>query len=217
MSEGMSNRFEKWNITTELMHSLRLREALDSHQEHRENIQNKLRAFLSVQEARETATRVCNLALDIDEDIGRILKDPLVGKLYEYDGQFFTPRGTRFFHTAFDGIHLLQWLSGSSFEPFFRGRGKRGAIRWMLEELGRHAWVARVRRMNWEAFQTLGLVPQEVLDAIVNGARERRRESNPPGCLPKNKVSSSLSRSKWKDRDETPTRVAICGPASGTR
>jgi hypothetical protein len=180
MSEDMSNRFEKWSFTPDLMHSLGLSEALDSHQEHREIIQKKLRAFLSVQEARETATRVHNLALDIDEEIGRILKDPLVGRLYEYDGQFFTPRGTRFFHTAFDGLHLLQWLSDSSLETFFRGRGKNDAIRWMLEELGKHAWVAKVRRMNWEEFQTLGLVQQEVLDAIINGAEERRRETSPP-------------------------------------
>ena len=178
-SEVMSNRFEKWSFTPDLMHSLGLSQALVPHQEHRESIQNKLREFLSVQEARETATRVHNLALDIDEEIGRILKDPLVGRLYEYDGQFFTPRGTRFFHTAFDGLHLLQWLSNSSLETFFRGRGKQGAIRWMLEELGKHAWVARVRRMNWEEFQTLGLVPQEVLDAIINGAQERSERNEP--------------------------------------
>jgi hypothetical protein len=176
----MSKRFEKWSLTPDLMRSLGLSEALGSHQEHRQSIQNRLREFLSAPEARETATRVHNLALDIDEDIGRILKDPLVGKLYEYDGRFFTPRGTRYFHTAFDGLHLLQWLSDSSLETFFRGRGKHSAIQWMLEELGKHAWVARVRRMNWEEFQNLGLVRQEVLDAIVNGARERMRETNPP-------------------------------------
>jgi hypothetical protein len=50
----------------------------------------------------------------------------------------------------------------------------------MLEELGKHAWVARVRRMNWEEFQTLGLVPREVLDAIIDGGVERREETNPP-------------------------------------
>jgi hypothetical protein len=144
------------------------------------SIQDKLREFLSAQEARETATRVHNLALDIDEEIGRILKDPLVRRLYEYDGQFFTPRGGRYFHTAFDGLHLLQWLSNSSLETFFHGRKKHSAIQWMLEDLGKHAWVARVRRMNWEEFQTLGLVPQQVLDAIVDGARERASETNPP-------------------------------------
>jgi hypothetical protein len=180
MSEAMSNRFEKRSFTSDSMHFLGLSEASSSHQEHTESIRNKLGEFLSVQEARETATRVHNLALDTDEEIGRILKDPLVRRFYEYDGQFFTPRGTRFFHTAFDGLHLLQWLSDCSLETFFRERGKDAAIQWMLEELGKHAWVAKVRRMNWEEFQTLGLVRQEVLDAIINGAEERMRETIPP-------------------------------------
>jgi len=180
MSEAMSNRFEKRSFTSDSMHFLGLSEASSSHQEHTESIRNKLGEFLSVQEARETATRVHNLALETDEEIGRILKDPLVGRLYEYDGQFFTPRGTRYFHTAFDGLHLLKWLSNSSLETFFRWKGKHGAIEWMMEELAKHACVARVRRMNWEEFQTLGLVPQEVLDAIISGAGERRREANPP-------------------------------------
>jgi hypothetical protein len=171
------NRLEKSRFTADLVHSLGFSEALGSLQQHSERIENKLKAFLSAQEARETAVRVHNLALDIDEEIGRILKDPLVGRLYEYDGQFFTARSIRLFHTAFDGLHLLQSLSDSSLEAFFRGREKHGAIQRMLEELSKHVWVARVRRMNWEEFQTLGLVPQEVLDAIIQDTREHRREA----------------------------------------
>ena len=180
MTEPMSKRFEKWRFTPDLFHSLGSSEPLGPHQKHREIIQKKLRAFLSVQDARETATRVHDLALDVDEEIGILLKDPLVRRLYEYDGQFFTPRGGRYFHTAFDGLHLLQWLGNSSLETFFRGRGKHDAVRWMLEELGKHSWVARVRRMNWEEFQTLDLVSPEVLETIIHGARKRRGETNPP-------------------------------------
>ena len=147
---------------------------LDLHQRHRERIQNNLEEFLPAAEARETATQVYDLALDIDEEIGRILKDPLARRLYDYDGRFFTPRGTRGFHTAFDGSHLLKWLSDSILATFFRGREKHIATRWLLDELGKHAWVAKRRRMNWEKSHTLDLVPKEVLEAIVQRASEHR-------------------------------------------
>ena len=106
----------------------------------------------------------------------------MVRRLYEYDGQFFTPRGTRGFHSAFDGSNLLKWLSDSILATFFRGREKHIAIRWLLDELGKHAWVAKRRRMNWEESHTLDLVPKEVLEAILKSDWERRREvkADPP-------------------------------------
>jgi hypothetical protein len=176
------NRFEQGSFSPDWVHSPGLSEALGPHQKHRERIHKELKEFLSVQEAGETATHVYNLALDIDEEIGRILKDPLVRRLYEYDGQFFTPRGTRLFHTAFDGLHLLESLNDSILQTFFRGREKHFAIRWLLEELGKHAWVTKRRRMNWEESHTLGLVPKEVHEAIIKRASERRREAeaDPP-------------------------------------
>ena len=169
----MDNHFEKGSLQS----SPALSEALGPHRKHRERIQSELKEFLSAHEAQETATRICSLALDIDEEIGRILKDPLARRLYDYDGQFFTPRGTRGFHTAFDGLHLLKSLKDSILETFFRGREKRVAIRWLMEELGKHAWVAKLRRMNWEESGTLSIVPKEVLDAIIEDIRERRRQA----------------------------------------
>ena len=168
----MANRFEKWSAE----HSPGLRESSGAHQTHRERIQSELKEFLSADEARETATNVYNLARDIDQEIGRILKDPLARRLYDYDGKFFTPRGTRGFHSAFDGVHLLTWLSDSILATIFRGREKRFAIRWLLDELDKHVWVAKRRRMNWEESHTLDLVPKEVLEAIIKSASERRTE-----------------------------------------
>lgn len=167
-----------------------LSEHLGVHREHRERIQSDLREFLSEQEARETATQVYNLALDVDQDIGRILRDPLARRLYDYDGRFFTPRGTRDFHTAFDGLHLLKWLSHSMFQVFFHGREKHFAIRWLLAELGKHAWVAKRRRMNWEESHTLDLMPKEVLQAVIMRTRERRTEAeaSPPPLSPEEQV-----------------------------
>jgi hypothetical protein len=168
----MSKPFERESSE----HSLGLSDTLVAHQQHMERIQSKLKEFLFAQEARETAIRVYTLAVDIDQEIGRILRDPLARQLYDYDGQFFISRSTRWFHTAFDGLHLLEWLSGSTLATFFRGREKHSAIRWLLEELRKHAWVAKRRRMNWEESHTLGLVPKEVLEAIINGAWARGTE-----------------------------------------
>jgi hypothetical protein len=161
---------------------------LGLHQRYRERIQNKLEEFLPAAEARETATQVYDLALDVDEEIGRILKDPLVGRLYEYDGRFFIPRGTRLFHTAFDGLHLLKSLKDSMLETFFCGREKRVAIRWLMEELGKHAWVAKLRRMNWEESGTLNMVPKAVLNEIIKdkdiGELRRQTEEDLPPLSP---------------------------------
>jgi len=133
-----------------------------------ERIQSKLTEFLSAQEARKLASKVYDLALEVDEEIDRILKDPLVGGLYEYDGEFFTPRGTGRFHTAFDGLHILKWLGNSMIDTFFRGRQKRFAIRWLMDELHKHRWVAKRRRMNWEKSRTLSLLPKEVMQEIID-------------------------------------------------
>ena len=169
------NRFEQGNFGANLLYSPGLTEALGPHQKQKQRIEKELSEFLSAQEARETAACVYNFAIEIDEDIDRILKDPLVRRLYEYDGKFFTPRGTRGFQVAFDGLHLLRSLSDSKIGAFFRGREKHFAIRWLLKELGTHAWVAQRLRMNWEESHTLGLVPKEVLEAIIEDALERRR------------------------------------------
>jgi hypothetical protein len=179
----MANRLEPRRFNSGWVHSLRASEVLSPHQKHRERIQNELEEFLPAREARETATQVYNLALDVDEEIGRILKDPLVGRLYEYDGQFFTPRGIRGFHTALDGLHLLNWLNDSILPVFFRRREKHFAIRWLLEELGKHAWVAKRRRMNWEESRSLDLVPKEVLEAIIKDTSERREAAAGPPPL----------------------------------
>jgi hypothetical protein len=178
----MADRFAKGSFGTEVVNPPSLREAVSPLQKHKERIQNKLEEFLPPQEARATARQVYDLALDVDEEIGSILKDPLVGRLYEYDGRFFIPRGTQRFHTAFDGLHLLKSLKDSMLETFFRGREKRVAIRWLLEELDKHAWVAKLRRMNWEESGTLSMVPKAVLDEIIKDIGERRRqtEAGPP-------------------------------------
>lgn len=156
------------------------------HQKQVVRVQKELEQFLSKEEARETAMQIYDLVLDVDEEIDRILQDPSVTRLYEYDGLFFTPRGTQSFHRAFNGIHILESLSNSRIETFFRGREKNFALRWFMEELGTHIWEAKIRRMNWEEYRTLSTVPPHVIEAIIQDIQERRSRAaaEPPPLSP---------------------------------
>jgi hypothetical protein len=137
-----------------------------------ERIQNKLEEFLSPQAARETLTMIYDVVLEVDEEIDRIRQDRRVRKLYEYDGRFFTPKYNWGFYRAFDGIHILRSLSDATLETFFRGRDRHFAIRWLMEELEKHTWEARIRRMNWEESGTLSVVSKQVLDEILRHIRQ---------------------------------------------
>ena len=139
---------------------------------HMVHIQNKLEEFLSARDARETATKIYDRLLEVDYELDRILRDPVIRKLYEYDGRFFTPKRNWGFFRAFDGIHVLRSLSDETLETFFRGREQYLAIQWLMEELGKHAWEAKVRRMNWEESGTLSVVSKEVLDEILRRIRQ---------------------------------------------
>ena len=145
-------------------------------------IRKKLEKFLPPQEAHRVSNEIEQLALKVDAEIRRILSDPRVTQRFEYDGLFFTPRGTQQFHRAFDGIHILRSLDNSKLEVFFSGRSTEAGIRWLLEEQGTHLWEAMVRRMNWEDEGHLGVLTREVVNAILEDVAERRRkaaEENP--------------------------------------
>ncbi len=146
-------------------------------------IQTKLKQYLSEKEARQTAARMIRIIEEVDEEIDRILRDPLVLQLYEYDGKFFTPRGTQLFHRAFNGINILQSLTNSTVEAYFRSRHKDDAIEWFIDELGGHIWEAKVRRLNWEDSGSLRCLTDEVIDAVLRQHNERMRrkaELDPP-------------------------------------
>src|ERR1700674_2302757 len=140
-----ANGLEKERFSIDLVNSPNSGELLGLHQKHLERIRNNLEEFLPTDEARGTAEQVYDLALDVDEAIVRILKDPLVGRLYKYDGRFFIRRGSQLFYTAFDGLHILKSLKDSILQTFFYRRQKHFAIRWQMEELDKHTWVAKRR------------------------------------------------------------------------
>ena len=147
-----------------------------------QRIQSKLTEFLPARKAQELGIQIFDLALEVDDDISRILQDPLAEKLYEYDGQFFTPRGTSGFHTAFDTQHVLISV-GNSIDTLFKTLPKRSAVECLLNELGKHRWLAKRRRMNWEELGTLGLVPEAIIRQLV-AAQKRGQDINPEPPLP---------------------------------
>ena len=147
-------------------------------------IEEKFREYLPMLEAERVTAEICALVLEVDEELDRILSDPLVNALYEYDGIFFRPRGTHLFHRAFDGIHILRSLDNHKIEIFFRWKDNSHAIRWMMEELGSHTWEVKVRRMNWEDEGTLNTISQEVIEAIIEDIQERRKADQTQALSP---------------------------------
>ena len=50
-----------------------------------------------------------------------------------------------------------------------------------LDEIHKHSWVAKRRRMNWEESRTLGLLTKEAIQEIIDIHEHRRQaEENPP-------------------------------------
>jgi len=137
-------------------------------------IQKKLLQLLSDREAQSVLNLICTLVAQVDEEINRILSDPLLELLYQYDGRFFVSKRTQLFHRAFDGLHVLQSLSDDILETYFGRRRKNEATEWLMDSLGTHIWEAKVRRLNWEDSGTLCCITDEVLNEFIRQTRERR-------------------------------------------
>ena len=148
--------------------------------QHIARIEQHLSDILSMHDAREAAARIGQVAFETDVEISRILEDPLVKKLYEYDGRIFTTRSGDLFHTAFDGLRLLESLSASRLQSFFLAGENKGALERLLDHVSMHAWVAKARRMNWEEFGSLGLVAPDALERLA----VRSGEPEPPPLFP---------------------------------
>lgn len=149
-------------------------------------------------EARKVTRQIEALALDLDDEIAEITGDPLATALYEYDGQFFTSRYQRVFHTAFNAFYLLKSLSDTAIRTFFTGRSTRAAIAWLLQELEKHRWAAKIRRMNWEEFGTLGLLPNEAIEEALR-AFDDRRAGRADGMRPLSREEEIFFRSLGMD------------------
>jgi len=158
-------------------------EAIESRRKEVARIREGLDQFLPPIEAQNLAATIGRIAWRVDGEIDRLLKDPLITAFYEYDGLFFTSRGSTQFHRAFDGIHILRCLDSDRLNSFFRGRSPASGIRCLIQDLDTHVWEVAVRRMNWEEEGHLGVLSKEVVTAVIEDVEERRRQNPTPQPL----------------------------------
>lgn len=149
--------------------------SLDAKARELARIERRLREYMQESEARRTAARIHALTVEVDREINTILRDPLVPLLFKYDGKLFMARGTVCFHRVFNGINILESLTNSTLDCYFRVQDKRNAIEWLMKDLGSHIWEARVRRHNWEYCGSLSCLSDDVIAEVIRRVKQRRR------------------------------------------
>jgi hypothetical protein len=177
-------------------------EAIERRRKEVARIREELDWFLPPIEAQNLAATIGRIAWRVDGEIDRLLRDPLITAFYEYDGLFFTSRGTTQFHRAFDGIHILRCLDRDRINCFFRGRPPASGIRCLIQDLDTHVWEVAVRRMNWEDEGHLGVLSKEVVAAVVEDVTERRKQAaatTPPPLTPQEQTFfRSYEKALWE-------------------
>ena len=141
-----------------------------------QGVQAELGRFMSATDTRETMRRICEAVREVDMEIDRILRDPRVSDSWQYDGRCFVARSGGFgLHVAFDGRNILEWLKENLHCFFFRSKPAGAGIALLMKEMDTFLWLAKVRRMNWEEEGHLGVLSREVVQAVLDDVRERRR------------------------------------------
>jgi len=147
-----------------------------------QRIEIKLQEFLSPEAARDAVLRFYAVARDADSEVRGILRDPEMNRLYVYDGYYFRPKQGPGFHRALDGVHLLELLTESMMDAYFREMRCQDAIARLTWELHRERTLVRIRRMLWQTSRSLSLVSGDLLEEI---RRLQETEANSAGaaCL----------------------------------
>ena len=175
-------------------------EAIERRRKEIARIRKDLDEFLPPIEAQTLAATIGRIVWRVDGELARIRRDPLVQAFYEYDGLFFTSRGTSSqFHRAFDGMHILKCLDSTRISQFFRGRPPSSAMRVLLQDLDTHIWEVTVRRMNWEEEGHLGVLSRDVVAAVVEDVTERRKQAAAAAPRPLTSQEQSFFRNYEKE------------------
>lgn len=141
----------------------------------RQSVQAELARLMPATDTSEIMRRICESVREVDQEIDRILRDPLVSEAWEYDGKCFVARRGYFgLHVAFDGLSILEWLE-KNLAWFFRSNSADVGMALLMKEMDTFLWLAKVRRMNWEEEGHLGVLGREVIRAVLDDVQERRR------------------------------------------
>jgi hypothetical protein len=74
-----------------------------------------------------------------------------------------------------------------------------------MDELEKHVWEAKVRRMNWEEAGTLSVISKDVLDEILRNIRHREKadEEEETTLSPERAFFQSFERSNGQPEMKT--------------
>ena len=140
----------------------------------RAHLKANLEQFLTSKDAEQLAQLIDARVAEVDAEVDRLLRDPLVMEAWDYDGRCFVSRGDGFgLQVVFDGLNILQWLN-TNLDCFFRSNSAPLAVALLFKELDTFLWLARVRRMNWEEQGHLSVLTREVISAVMTDVQERR-------------------------------------------
>lgn len=159
-----------------------------------ERIREVLEKYLGRGKAKEVATSIHTMALDIDESIHELKRDPSVLKRYSYDGQFFEDKeGGRFYKTL-DGIHFLKLAPTAGNIRAFVGPEGKLRLDQLLGWLKAYVWVAETRLEGWRKFGNLSLTDREDIKQIIekhksgHGKHPRQLEEAGPAPLSEEEI-----------------------------
>lgn len=123
-------------------------------------------------EAQKICAELLDIAFDIDENINALLKNPRVLKKYDYDGNFFTPKGGFGFHRVIDGVNSLTSLD-NNIRSYFWSRNKIQAIAEIIESATKLREEAEAALSNWKEYGVVSAINPGLVREILEFHQSR--------------------------------------------
>lgn len=166
---------------TELAEFKQYKEMAIVKKQDQESIRNKIQ-----KEAKKICTDLLDIALDIDGNINALLKDPGVLKKYDYDGNFFTPRGSSGFHRVIDGVNSLTGLN-DNLRSYFLSRDKKQVIAGIIESALKLRKEAEAALSNWKEYGVVSAISPGLIREVLEFHQSRVKNEVSGGALDETK------------------------------